>query len=290
MQKTDFIASLYREGKVSIELLIIVETIGLQAAAIIRSMLKSGNFNIDTKSHSKDFVTDIDHAVNDYLKEKLMELDPDFGWVSEESKKNKFREFTWVIDPIDGTYGLVNQNSEYAISIALVKDGVPILGVVVSPTLGFQDMDPIRGHMCRIIAGAKGVGIFVNGKPIGPRWRKQPRLLLGWPDFHNCLHFDIFRQAISEKLLMGSVAWRIANIAAATAEIATTTYPSLAVWDIAAGHAILLAADGKLTDGDNNPISYTDPEQKIKGLVASNNIKDNHLLGLFFYSLHADKS
>ena len=84
-------------------------------------------------------VSNGDIRVNDLISAKIKELTPDIPIISEETvdltKKNKSKIF-WLIDPIDGTREYIAGKDEYTLNAALVKDGVPILGLVGVPKKG----------------------------------------------------------------------------------------------------------------------------------------------------------
>ncbi|MFX6234644.1 inositol monophosphatase family protein, partial [Acinetobacter baumannii] len=77
-----------------------------------------------------------DLAVNALLKARLAALDPDAGWLSEETADNPDRlakARLWVVDPIDGTRDYVRRRPGWAVSIALVEDGRVVVGVLDAP-------------------------------------------------------------------------------------------------------------------------------------------------------------
>ncbi|MHA1203283.1 MAG: inositol monophosphatase family protein, partial [Candidatus Heimdallarchaeaceae archaeon] len=81
-----------------------------------------------------DPVTTGDYAVNNILQEEFTEHFPEIGWLSEETRDNPDRltkEFVWIVDPIDGTKEFVSGIPEYAISVALVQRGKPVLGLIL---------------------------------------------------------------------------------------------------------------------------------------------------------------
>jgi myo-inositol-1(or 4)-monophosphatase len=237
-------------------LLLTVENHALFAASMVRDMLKT-EYKVANKKFAGDLATDIDHAVNDFLRKHLTELNPNWGWISEETKNNTVQEFTWVVDPIDGTSHMVEDgNKEFSISIGLVYRGTPVLGVVINP------IDGPEGCM---ISGAKGLGLHLNQKKTYPIFHsEQPRLILSYG--------KVARKEVNTKLPqipMGSIAWRMANIAIGEGEVTLGNYPNTGVWDLAAGHALILLTNGKVTDQNGNDIDYTTPDKPVDGLVAT---------------------
>jgi myo-inositol-1(or 4)-monophosphatase len=249
------------QSAITPHLLVSVENYALRAASMVRAMLKNG-YDVQTKKDENDLVTSIDFAVNNFLREQLYERKPLFGWVSEESKDNAMEEFTWVVDPIDGTSNMVKHNREFAISIGLVKNGVPILGVVIHPTIGKH------GTM---ISGAIGLGLYVNKQEVIPQYRlSNQRVILS----HDIVMSRSVKTVLPQ-IPMGSIAWRLANIAIGNGDITLGWYPKGNLWDIAAGHALILVSGGLVTDKNNNAINYTNANNTANGLVATGN-KENH--------------
>lgn len=85
---------------------------------------------------AKNPVTTADHASNDHLKEILLSEFPDYGWFSEEtvdSKERLTKERVWVVDPLDGTKEFIEGVANFVVSIALVENHRPIMGVLYNP-------------------------------------------------------------------------------------------------------------------------------------------------------------
>lgn len=105
-------------------------------------------------------VSEADFAVDNYLKEVLLDARPDYGWISEETTDDRAaaqRRRAFVIDPIDGTRGFINGQSQWCVSVAIVEDGKPIAGVLQCPVVN------------EVIEAGKGFGASQNGMPIQTR-------------------------------------------------------------------------------------------------------------------------
>jgi myo-inositol-1(or 4)-monophosphatase len=84
-------------------------------------------------------VCDIDLEVDAFLREHLTALDPAAGWLSEETldaSDRIERSRLWVVDPIDGTKDYLRGRSGWAVSVALVEERVPVIGVLAAPARG----------------------------------------------------------------------------------------------------------------------------------------------------------
>ncbi len=183
-------------------------------------------------------VTDADHAVDRLLFERLSAIDPSAGWLSEETadtpdRLDKARVF--IVDPIDGTRAFMVGDPRWAISIALVEHGVPVLGVLHLPALG-RTFTALAGDGARL--GGTRVRVsdapsLTGGRVAGP----EPMLnrLEG-------LGVEFVAQA-----KVPSLAYRIALVACGEIEagFASTNAHD---WDIAAADLIVHEAGGFLAD------------------------------------------
>jgi histidinol-phosphatase len=122
------------------------------ADAISLSSFTSRSFGVSRKADNSE-VTDIDRATEQAIVTLLTSARPDYGIYGEEfgTSGPANAEATWVIDPIDGTTNFVRGVPVWATLIALVRNGVPELGVVSAPAMGFRWW------------ATKGGGAFFNG-------------------------------------------------------------------------------------------------------------------------------
>ena len=109
------------------------------ADAISLSGFTSRSFRVTRKADNSE-VTDIDRATEQAIVASLNSARPDYGIYGEEfgTSGPANAEATWVIDPIDGTTNFVRGVPVWATLIALVRNGVPELGVVSAPAMGFR--------------------------------------------------------------------------------------------------------------------------------------------------------
>lgn len=112
--------------------------------------------NISSTKIKEDgsYVTNVDVLIDKALHEKLHKEFPDIPFVSEELDANSsYQGLSWCIDPIDGTHNFMNDIPYYGISVGLLLDGQPVLGVIYNP------------HSGDIISGAQELGLFLNNIP-----------------------------------------------------------------------------------------------------------------------------
>ena len=128
-----------------------------KACGIIREasniMLKR-DFVVNEKTSTSDLVTSADIAVQKYLEERLVKLLPGSTFFGEEGKLGETTEYLWVNDPIDGTANFARDLGLSVISVALLKDGEPYIGIVYNP---YRD---------EMFTALKGNGAYLNGSRI----------------------------------------------------------------------------------------------------------------------------
>jgi myo-inositol-1(or 4)-monophosphatase len=114
--------------------LALIEATVREAGQIARSYF-GGSYKKWDKGKG-DPVTEADLAVDKYLRETFTAARPDYGWLSEESVDDLRRlstEFTFVVDPIDGTVAFLKNRPHFTICVALVREHLPLVGVVFTP-------------------------------------------------------------------------------------------------------------------------------------------------------------
>jgi len=105
------------------------------AGDILRGHWRRGGYHIGSKGIDNP-VTAADLEADRAIKKLLHDPFPEYGWLSEETVDNDARlkcRRVWIVDPLDGTKEFINGIPEFSVAIALVEDGVPILGVTYIP-------------------------------------------------------------------------------------------------------------------------------------------------------------
>lgn len=199
-------------------------------------------------------VCDVDLAADALLRERLMALDPEAGWLSEETADSADRlncVRVWVVDPIDGTRDYVRGREGWAVSIALVEGGRPLIGVLDAPA---------RGEHWRAQAGR---GATRNGERIHASSRQE---LTG-----SRVPADVLPRSDSDLVTVGkpnSIALRIAMVAAGQADLlATLSWGH--EWDIAAAALIAQEAGATVTDALGRPLRYNSTKGEQFGVLAT---------------------
>ncbi len=199
-------------------------------------------------------VCEVDIEADALLRKRLSAIDPEAGWLSEEtadSAERLTRVRVWVVDPIDGTRDYLRGRPGWAVSIALVEGGRPLIGVLDAPA---------RGEHWR--AGA-GLGATRNGEPIHVSGRstiegaRVPADVLPRSDGDLV---PVFKP--------NSIALRIAMVAAGEADLLATLRWGHE-WDIAAAALIAQEAGATVTDALGHPLRYNSTRGEAFGVLAT---------------------
>lgn len=210
-----------------------------------------------------DFVTNVDIGVQKFLRPRLKDMFPDVQFMSEETENSDIdmSSKVWVLDPIDGTTNLIHDYRMSAVSLALVDDGVPLMGVIYNP---FTD---------EIFYAEKGKGAYLNGEKISVTSSEKLEnslISVGTSPYRKELaeqNFEIIKKFFerSEDIRRsGSAALDLCYTACGRCD--GYFERNLKPWDYAAGVVILREAGGTVTDISGNEPSYAVPTD----IVASN--------------------
>lgn len=205
-----------------------------------------------------DPVTEADRAVDAVLRQTL--LRDGEGWLSEESVDNLDRlqkNRVWVVDPLDGTREFVKGIPEFCVSIGLVEDGKPVAGGIHNPATN------------ETFIGAIDSGVLYNGRPAqsSSRTALQGAVTLASRSEVKRGEWKEFESGALQVRPMGSVAYKLARVAAGLADITFTLTPKHE-WDVAAGVALVLSSGGFAVTLENSPLRANDRNPLISGLIA----------------------
>jgi myo-inositol-1(or 4)-monophosphatase len=213
---------------------------------IARQVNNVPNLEIETKSPN-DFVTQVDRQAEARIIDTLLKAYPDHSILAEESGSTGDSDFQWIIDPLDGTTNFLRGFPQFAVSIALARQGRLQHAVIY---------DPIKQEL---FAASRGDGATLNNRRIRvtPRTGTQGALLgTGFP-FRLKQHFpayqamfaDFFQDAADIRRA-GSAALDLAYVAAGRLDGFWEI--GLAPWDMAAGTLIIREAGGLVGDFAGN--------------------------------------
>lgn len=230
-------------------------------------------FAPDTIHHKglNDFVSHVDQNSERVLVEGLMALIPAAGFFTEENTLNTgFKEWTWIIDPLDGTTNFIHGIPAYCVSVGLLYNHIPVVGIV----------HEVTSDKCYY--AWKGGGAYVNGQLMSCSSVVDLRdglLATGFPytDFNNA---RVYLETL-ERCLRGSRGVRRIGSAAldlayvAEGKFAAFFEQGLKPYDVAGGIVLVEEAGGKVSGfyaGDNALFDGR--------IVASNGAVHEQLLGL----------
>ncbi|MDE2199757.1 MAG: inositol monophosphatase [Rhodospirillales bacterium] len=208
---------------------------------------------------AQDWLTEADGAVESALAEALAAQFPTDGFQGEETGHGRDGRLRWVVDPIDGTSNYARGSGRFCVSIGLIEDRQPLLGVLVAPALG------------EVFAARQGHGATLNGAPIRAAETtdlSRAAVECGWsPRRPNTAFFALAQGVMGSGAMLragGSGALGLADVAAGRIDAYAELHINL--WDVAAALAILAEAGAVVSDfmaGDGpvrgNPILAAAP-------------------------------
>ena len=214
-------------------------------------MRQYGSAEIRAKADASP-VTDADEAAEAIILERLAALTPDIAVVAEESvagghEPGNLGAAFWLVDPLDGTKEFISGNGEFTVNIALVKDGMPVIGVVGAP--------------------AKDLLYATDGITVTRRSGGSSEPVSARMPPNEGLYAAVSRSHLDEKSEAYLTQFTIAGTKSAgsslkfclVADGTADVYPRFGrtmEWDTAAGHAVVRAAGGSVCDTDGNELAY----------------------------------
>jgi myo-inositol-1(or 4)-monophosphatase len=224
-------------------------------------------------------VTPADLAADRILRERLSDARPAYGWLSEETADQPDRlraRRVWIVDPIDGTRSFIAGYREFAVSVGLVEDGLPVLGVVYNPAR--EDLFwAIRG------AGASRIRHWKGGRDGGrplrlaaPADGQRPALLASRTEIARGELHELDDDWIVRPL--GSTAYKLAAVAAGMGHAFMSRGPK-SEWDVVAGGLIVAESGGRVTDVTGRAVRYNGRDPYVHGVLAGVPALVDRLLG-----------
>jgi myo-inositol-1(or 4)-monophosphatase len=199
-------------------------------------------------------VCDIDIEIDAFLRERLGALDPEAGWLSEETldASDRYeRRRAWVVDPIDGTRDYLRGRSGWCVSVALVEDRVPLIGVLDAPARG------------EVWTAERGRGAWRNGARL--RVSEQSELAGARVPTERLATPDADLVAVAKP---NSIALRIAMVAAGEADLVATLRWGFE-WDIAAAALIASEAGATVTGALGQPFAFNTHSGEAFGVLVA---------------------
>ena len=230
-----------------------------------RLMVTDG-FEITQKDGCENIVTSSDIAVQEFLRDRLSALLPGAGFLCEEEDIHELQhQYTWIIDPIDGTANYSRGIHQCAICVGLKKNDEMSMGVVYVPRTD------------ELFHAVKGQGAYLNGKRIHVSGRSFENAVLctALPVYHK-EHAKVCSQIILEAFgqcndlrRFGACAPELCYLAMGRCELYFEYL--LGPWDFAAASLIVTEAGGFISSLQGGALGLTE----AGGVLAANNM-ENH--------------
>ncbi|MCH7743423.1 MAG: 3'(2'),5'-bisphosphate nucleotidase CysQ [Proteobacteria bacterium] len=241
--------------------------IAKSAGAAVLQIYEEEDFGVETKADNSP-LTEADLAAHEIIISGLNELAPGVPILSEESEdipyatRKKWQRY-FLVDPLDGTKEFISRNGEFTVNIALIEEGIPVLGVVFVPvsdvTYAGQQLDTRIAFVER-----SGSRRDITTRNLPRRLRNNEALTVvasrrhGGEALQRCV--DVLQEKFADVELanMGS-SLKLCLVAEGTADL----YPRLAPtaeWDTAAAQAVVEAAGGSVVDTNLRPLRYNSKE------------------------------
>ena len=243
----------------------------IHRAGVIIEAVRRSDMQVAQKSGDAGPVTRADREADALLKSKLLTLLP-AAWLSEETADDRARlsaDRVWIVDPLDGTKEFVAGIPEYAVAVALVEHGQPVLGAVHNPVTA-QTVWAVRGEGAYVVsdnrapADAKRVAVTDGNRLLASR----SEIKRG--------EFEPLRSSW-EVVPVGSIEWKLALIAMGQAAATVSRGPKHE-WDVCAGALLIQEAGGIATEALGDPLMYNRPRPKVAGILAGSHEAHARLL------------
>lgn len=224
-----------------------IKNIALKAGEEVLSIYNR-DFHIEYKE-DKSPLTEADLKANKIICDSLSQLYPNIPIMSEENREIAYEirknwEYYWCIDPIDGTKEFIKKNGEFTINIALLKNNLPVLGVVYAPAID------------TIYYSKQGEGAFKNSLKL-PLIDEKDTFVIVASKSHNSddtkSYIDNIQTDKKKELISIGSSLKLCLVAEGKADI----YPRLAPtseWDTAAANAIVIESGKNVFDYDSGEL------------------------------------
>ncbi len=230
-------------------LLAMVEGATMESAKIIMS-----RFNQENESSlklDKSIVTQVDLDSEKIILDALKKATPEYLILAEESglSETESSEYTWIVDPLDGTTNYSQRIPLFAVQIALVHKGKVILGVINLP---YENL---------LLSAIRGAGLFVNGKKIDMSKTSSTQSLMLFETYLDDIDLDILKKAkehVDNIRIINSACVSMAYLALGRANIVIDRVDK--PWDLAAGSLIVEESGGKVTNPNGGEFNVFDPK------------------------------
>jgi 3'(2'), 5'-bisphosphate nucleotidase len=244
--------------------------VSLEAGAEIWRIFQE-DFEVLVKADTSP-VTVADQAAEAIILKALARLAPDVPVVAEEEaaagRIPDVAERFFLVDPLDGTKEFIKRGTDFTVNIALVENRTPTMGVVYAPARSQLYAGDVAGGTAWTAEAAPGATIAAERRPLAVR-PLGARLTAVASKSHDTPETEAYLRAcdVAERVSIGS-SLKFCLLADAEADLYPRPAPTCE-WDTGAGHAVLVAAGGRVFGLDGAPLAYGKPRFFNPGFVAT---------------------
>ncbi len=237
--------------------------VACDAGILLRGLQQTGGFTVESK-HDDSPVTSADYAASDLIVQRLTELTPHLPVLTEEALKpwHERRHWGayWLVDPLDGTQEFIYGSDDFAVSIALIEQNKPILGVIYWPAKNavyFAGRG--QGAWRKVGSVLKNISVRRLQNPATDAItialsRRQPA--------ERIMSRMQYGERRVERILTGSCALKSCLVAEGTADCFLRVGET-GEWDTAAAQILVQEAGGSLVDEGFRPLLYNHTAQPV---------------------------
>jgi len=244
------------------EELIAAKVAARNAGKILMKYYKSENNKVTMKGVDNP-VTIADNEADKYLSEFLIGEFPHDGWLSEETVDTEERlskNRVWIVDPLDGTKEFIEGIPHFSVSIAMVYDGYPVVGVIYNPAKN------------EMFSCQKGKGMYYNGSKMKISSNKslaESSIVVSRSELKRN-EWDPYKDKFKEINPIGSVAYKLALVSAGKYDIFATVAPKNE-WDICAGDCLINESGGTFKTINDKKIIYNQKKTLVTDTIIASN-------------------
>lgn len=234
-----------------------VRRIAEEAGRVLLSYYKQ-KLDVSYKTDEFDPVTAADLAADQLIRERLTALYPDDQLLTEEQESTQAIDYTrriWVVDPLDGTKYFVRERDEFSVSIGLLEQGRPVLGVVHVPVAQKTYAADATGAWLYDASGSRPLAVTQTARL--DQVTDIVRMQLGEKKRFDTLVERFLEHTKARTIVGAGAAMKICMVAEGAADVLVNPSTDAKKWDTCAAHCILESAGGRISRFDGEPLDYT---------------------------------
>ena len=231
----------------------------------------SAGFEVQRKAdHSP--VTQADHAAEAIILERLRQAAPEVPIVAEEEvaagRQPEIGRQFFLVDPLDGTKEFIQRIGDFTVNIALIRDGVPVMGVVYAPVTSGLFIGNVTDSWAQRSHQSTDSKVSAARTPIRVRSAPARGLTVVVSRSHATPETETYLEqySVAERVSVGS-SLKFCLVAAGEADLYPRLGPTME-WDTAAGQAVLVAAGGTVLAPGGAPLEYGKPGLRNSHFIA----------------------